>query len=200
MTALVIDNIGLLVTGEPELGEGPLGLVRDAALVIEDDTIAAIERAGERSEHRDRIFTTHSSDQRMNIYPTRSVRTSEWKYIRNLHPEFYFTTHVDLAQAADGAGYFASWREKAKSDPRAAAVVKRYHERAAEELYDLRADPLELNNLAANPAHAQRLAELRGEVDAWMKANADEGKIYGEPRLLSDPDRAKPPPPAKKKK
>jgi hypothetical protein len=31
-----------------------------------------------------------------------------------------------------------------------------------------------------------------------MKANKDEGKIYGEPRLSSDPDRAKPPP-AKRK-
>ena len=46
MTALVIDNIGLLVTNQPELGEGPLGLVRDAALVFEHGTVAAIERAG----------------------------------------------------------------------------------------------------------------------------------------------------------
>jgi len=52
MTALVIDNIGLLVTGEPELGEGTLGLVRDAALVIEGDTVAAIERAGAAGDER----------------------------------------------------------------------------------------------------------------------------------------------------
>ena len=52
MTALVIDNIGLLVTSEPDLGEGSLGLVRDAALVIEGDTIAAIERAGAAGDER----------------------------------------------------------------------------------------------------------------------------------------------------
>ena len=52
MTALVIDNIGLLVTCEPELGEGPLGLVRDAALVIEGDAVAAIERAGAAGDER----------------------------------------------------------------------------------------------------------------------------------------------------
>ncbi|HET8823012.1 MAG TPA: imidazolonepropionase [Thermoleophilaceae bacterium] len=46
MSALVIDRIGLLVTGEPSLGEGPLGLVRDAALVIDGDRVAGIERAG----------------------------------------------------------------------------------------------------------------------------------------------------------
>jgi imidazolonepropionase len=46
VSALVIDNIGLLVTGEPSLGEGPLGIVRDAAVVIEGDRVAAIERSG----------------------------------------------------------------------------------------------------------------------------------------------------------
>ena len=42
----MIDNIGLLVTCEPSLGDGPLGLVRDAALVIDGTEVAAIERAG----------------------------------------------------------------------------------------------------------------------------------------------------------
>ncbi|GAA2572980.1 imidazolonepropionase [Actinomadura fulvescens] len=36
----LIHNIGELVTNEPELGEGPLGLLRDAALVIEDGQVA----------------------------------------------------------------------------------------------------------------------------------------------------------------
>ncbi len=46
MSSLVVDNIGQLVTGEPELGDGPLGVVEGAALVIDDGHIAAIERAG----------------------------------------------------------------------------------------------------------------------------------------------------------
>ena len=46
VSALVIDDIGLLVTSDPALGEGPLGLVRDAALVVEGERVAAIERAG----------------------------------------------------------------------------------------------------------------------------------------------------------
>jgi hypothetical protein len=40
---------------------------------------------------------------------------------------------------------------------------------------------------------------MRADVEAWMKANNDEGKIYGEPRLSSDPDTAKPPPAAGKR-
>ncbi len=52
MSALVIDNIGLLVTGEPSLGEEPLGLVRDAALVLDGERVASIERAGAAGDER----------------------------------------------------------------------------------------------------------------------------------------------------
>jgi len=50
--SLVIDNIGLLVTCDPELGEGPLGIVRDAAVVIEGDRVAAIEPAGAAADEQ----------------------------------------------------------------------------------------------------------------------------------------------------
>ena len=42
----MIDRIGLLVTNDASLGEGALGIVRDAALVIEDGRVAAVEAAG----------------------------------------------------------------------------------------------------------------------------------------------------------
>jgi imidazolonepropionase len=52
MTTTVIDRIGLLATNDPELGEGPLGLVRDAALVIEAGQVAAVEPAGAQGDVR----------------------------------------------------------------------------------------------------------------------------------------------------
>lgn len=155
---------------------------------------------GEKQTHRDRIFTTHSGDGQWNIYPARSVRTTDWKYIRNLHPEFYFSSHVDLAQPQDGAGYFRTWEAKAKTDAAAAAIVQRYHIRPPEELYDLRSDPYELHNLAGDARYAQQLASLRAEVDAWMKETGDPGKVYGKPRLIDDPHRNDPPGAAAKKK
>jgi arylsulfatase A-like enzyme len=154
---------------------------------------------GEKREHRDRIFTVHSSDGDKNVYPTRSVRTADWKYIRNLHPEFYFSTHIDF-DVRPGLGYFQSWTAKAKSDPGAAAILERYHVRPAEELYNLAADPDELHNLAADPSQAERLAALGGELDAWMKAQGDAGTVFGKPRLLTDPNRAQPPPATKPEK
>jgi imidazolonepropionase len=52
MTALVIDRIGLLVTNDPALGEGPLGIVRNAALVLDQGRVAAVEPAGARGDRR----------------------------------------------------------------------------------------------------------------------------------------------------
>lgn len=143
---------------------------------------------GEASEHRDRIFTTHANDGRMNVYPSRAVRNERWKYIRNLHPEYAFTTHIDLVAGYLGQrDFFATWEAAAKTDPAAAAILKRYHARPAEELYDLAADPQEQHNVAESPEHAETLAALRTELDAWMASQKDQAKTLVKPRLLSDP-------------
>lgn len=132
---------------------------------------------GEKTAHREQIFLTHSADGEMNRYPIRGVRTKQWKYIRNLDPTGEHHSHVDRGKnaAADGRNYFDSWVEKAKTDATAAAIVRRYHTRPAEELYDLTADPWELKNLAADPAHAATLKSLSTALDAWMKDQGDEG-------------------------
>ena len=148
----------------------------------------------ESDQHRDRIFVTHSSDGRWNIYPIRALRTRDWKYIWNLHPEFEFHTHIDLQpRAARGNGYYSaywlSWTNAAQSNPEAAAILKRYHARPKEELYDLRTDPHETTNLAADPQHAERLKKMRSELEAWMNEQGDQRTVYGEPRLLTNSDR-----------
>ncbi len=154
---------------------------------IDGQSFAGVLR-GKATAHRDRIFTTHSGDGRWNVYPIRSVRLGDWKYIRNLHPEFAFTTHIDLQGNLGQRAYFETWEDAAKRSTAAGAIVKRYHGRPAEELYDLSRDPEELNNLAATPNHARRLADLRAEVDRWMRAQGDRGTVFAEPRLLSDPN------------
>ena len=52
---------------------------------------------GEKADHRDRVFATHSGDGDMNRYPIRAVRTRDWKYIRNLDPAAEHHTHIDKA-------------------------------------------------------------------------------------------------------
>jgi N-sulfoglucosamine sulfohydrolase len=154
---------------------------------------------GEKATHRDGIFTTHSGDGRMNVYPIRALRADNWKLILNLHPEFAHTTHIDKALAKDGGLYWLSWYEKAQHDAAAAAIVKRYHERPAVELYDLKVDPFEQRNVAADPAQTARVKEMRARLEAWMKEQGDKQTVYNEPRLLSDPASTRPGPNAGRK-
>lgn len=138
---------------------------------------------GETDTHHARVFTTHSGDGNMNVYPMRAVLDGQWKYIRNLHPEFEYHTHIDadtgrLAQR----DFFASWLQAAKTDAAAQAIVKRYHERPAEELYNLSADPHEQQNLIGKPEQAKRLVAMRQTLDEWMRAQGDTQKVYGGPK------------------
>ena len=49
---LVIDNIGELITNIPALGQGPLGIVKNASVVIDDDKVIAIGPAGALADER----------------------------------------------------------------------------------------------------------------------------------------------------
>ncbi|HSU66135.1 MAG TPA: sulfatase [Tepidisphaeraceae bacterium] len=125
------------------------------------------------TEHRDRIFATHSGDGNINIYPTRSVLMGNLKYIRNLDPTLEYHTHIDLRP--QDTNYWPSWVEHAKTDPKIAALIHLYHHRPAEELYDLSTDPDELHNLTTDRTRASDLAKMRAALDEWMKANHDLG-------------------------
>ncbi len=50
MSSIAIDDIGLLVTNDPEAGEGPLGILRNASLVMEDGEVVAVEASGVQAD------------------------------------------------------------------------------------------------------------------------------------------------------
>ncbi len=52
MTTTVIDHIGLLITNDSALGEGPLGQRRNASVVIEDDRVVSVGDAGQIADKR----------------------------------------------------------------------------------------------------------------------------------------------------
>ncbi len=52
MSTVVIDNIGLLVTNDPAQGEGPLGTLRNAAVVIEHGRVTEVTAAGAAADER----------------------------------------------------------------------------------------------------------------------------------------------------
>jgi N-sulfoglucosamine sulfohydrolase len=154
---------------------------------LDGKSFAAVLR-GEADAHRDRVFATCSGDGNFNVYPSRSVRTRDWKYILNLHPEFQHHTHISRSPGlANGILYWETWLAAAEKSAPDAAVVKRYTVRPSEELYDLKSDPFEMHNLATEPENAQRLSALRTEVKAWMQSQGDKQTVFGKPLLVGEP-------------
>lgn len=147
---------------------------------IDGKSFAPVLR-GRAKQHRREIFTAHSGDGNVNVYPIRSVRTEDWKYIRNLHPELQHATHTNRNGAAAAIKYWRSWERAAESDSKARALVEAYKYRPAEELYNLRRDPDELVNLAGESRHASTLAQMSSQLDGWLKDTGDSLKVFGTP-------------------
>lgn len=138
---------------------------------------------GETDRHRSAVYITHSGDRDFNVFPMRSVRTADWKYIRNLHPDFQFATHINRGGLRSGRRYWPSWIEAAGNDQEAMAIVERYRRRPAEELYYVANDRHEQHNLAIDPRFSGKLAELRSLVDEWLEQTNDPLRVFGNPLL-----------------
>jgi len=134
---------------------------------------------GKAKDHRDLIFATHTTKGIISgsVYPIRAVRTKTHKYIVNLNPGGTFTNIVTQGRGRGRGGkpaaYWLSWKERAKTDPKAAERVRLYQHRPPEELYDLTTDPFELHNLATDPAQRPLMDDLRRKLKAWMKQQGD---------------------------
>ncbi|QEG39202.1 sulfatase family protein [Roseimaritima ulvae] len=137
--------------------------------------------------HRNRIFTTHSGDKMMNVYLSRSVRSERYKFIWNPHPEFAFTTHIDLLLRETSGDYFKQWKQQAETDQRAAELLAKHHGRPEFELFDLQQDPHEQTNLAGQASLATVQQELQAELQAWIKQQDDQLTVFHEPLMLDAP-------------
>lgn len=49
---LVIDNIAELITNDPALGAGPLGIIADASVVVDGDVVVSVGRSGAHADER----------------------------------------------------------------------------------------------------------------------------------------------------
>lgn len=150
---------------------------------------------GTADTHREVVFASHTGDGLMNRSPARMLRTVRYKYILNLAPENIYHTHMDKARDHNGGReYWRSWIEKSKTDKKAAAVLQRYHHHPEEELYDVEADPDEMNNLAYDPKYKKTVEGFRKEIAVWRKTQDDfeTGPEEIKPEEESTKDRKKP--------
>ena len=122
----------------------------------------------ESPEGWDMVYASHSFHEVTMYYPMRVVRTRTHKYIRNLAHPLDYPFASDLYNSA-------SWQGMLKRGDKmlGTRTVEQYVHRPLEELYDLEKDPNELKNLAADPAQAKTLAELRKKLRAWQEKTDD---------------------------
>lgn len=142
---------------------------------------------GKTDQFRKYIFTTHTGDGKMNVYPIRSVRNSRFKYIRNLRPDTYHSNHSDILRKPQAGAYWNSWDEAAQTDAKAAAIIQKYYVRPAEEFYDIQNDPNEQNNLIDCKDYQKQISRMRRLLTEWMKEQGDSGKIFETPYPVTEP-------------
>ncbi len=127
---------------------------------------------GPRARKRDCIFAARDLiDEVMDHI--RCVRTKRFKYIRNYTPENGYREcdyvqrnrpMLPIIRELSGQGKLTQAQQLLLSETK-----------PAEELYDLAADPHEINNLAGVAQHHETLEELRALLDQWLADTGDKG-------------------------
>ena len=132
-------------------------------------------------------------------YPMRAMRTHDFLYIRNFKPNrwpaghakgYAQPTEIDISRplgthygygdvdAAPTKSYMLKYRD----EPKVGKLFElAFGKRPAEELYDLRKDPDQLNNVADKPEYARAKNKLSAALIAELKATKD-------PRVLGKGD------------
>ena len=124
-------------------------------------------------------------------YPVRALRTADFLYIRNFKPDRtpmgdppkpaagdpsfdQLTNNTRIGYADIDASPTKAWLYRHRKD----ATLQRFlryawEKRPAEELYELKSDPFQQDNLADDPEWAERKAQLASQLLAELRKNND---------------------------
>ena len=122
----------------------------------------------ERAPDFDEVYLSHTFHEITMYYPMRVVFSGKYKYVFNVAHQLPYPFASDLHASPTWQGVLRRGDEyygKRK--------VKDYLQRPRHELYDLEADPHEVNNLATVASHAKILKQLQEKVQAWQKRTRD---------------------------
>ena len=138
---------------------------------------------GKTKNHRENVFLErerHAYVRNGNAsYPARAVRNHQFLYIKNLAPELWPAGEPELVYSVGPFGdvdsspskdYILINREQAQIKP---FYQQAFDKRQEEELYDLKADPHQLINLALNPEYQEQKKELDSLLETWRQDSND---------------------------
>ncbi|MEX0320927.1 MAG: sulfatase [Puniceicoccaceae bacterium] len=111
----------------------------------------------------------------------RTVRTNRYRYIRNYYPD----RAILQAGYRDNQAASKDLHRVFKEGNMTPYQAEFWHGvRPPEELYDLKADPHEVNNLAADPEHRETVLRHRRILDRWVSESDDKGQYPESPVQL----------------
>lgn len=111
----------------------------------------------------------------------RSVRTADFKYIRNFLPQRPHLQPNGYKDAKAIVIALRQWHQAGRLDETQSLLF--LPERPAEELYDLRSDPEEIRNLAGKGEYQATMEEMRKRLDDWMVETNDRGRAPESPEM-----------------
>jgi N-sulfoglucosamine sulfohydrolase len=135
---------------------------------------------GASAKRRDHIIAARD---RMDetVDKMRCVRDRRFKYIKNYMPEKpYMQPNNYKERQYPMWNLLKELNQQGKLTPAQALFAA--PTKPAEELYDIIADPHELNNLAALPKHQKTLQKMQGILSEWITKTNDQGQ-YKEAKI-----------------
>lgn len=152
----------------PDFGPTVLSLagVKPTA-VMQGKTFAGESRAAPNE------FVFCTRDRMDERYDTmRSVADKRWLYIRNFRPDLPYVQPLDYMFQARG---YQSWAKLAEQGKLTDATSMFWGSKPSEELYDMEADPDNVNNLAYDPVHRATVERMRAALKRHTLEIVDNG-------------------------
>ena len=134
--------------------------------------------------HRAAKFSLPATGATGTVDRIRCVRTKQYKYIRNYHPDrAYMQFNRYKHQQYPLWTLLPVLAKEGKLTDAQAKFLAPY--RPYEELYDLQADPHEIDNLADSPDHRDALTDLRTRLDNWIETFDSHGAVPEDPAVIA---------------
>lgn len=116
------------------------------------------------------------------VFHIRTVRDKQYRYLRNKYPERPFL-QINRYKETQYPIIGLLRDLHAKGELSGPPLTLMAASRPREELYDIQADPWEINNLADSPQYQQVKARLSAALDTWMNEIDDQGRIPEDPSI-----------------
>jgi arylsulfatase A-like enzyme len=118
---------------------------------------------------------------------SRSIVDRQYRYTRNFSSNRIYMQHLEYLWRAPS---MVSWENAFLSGQCNEVQARFWKSKPVEELYDTENDPWEVNNLADDPDHAERLASMRQAMQKMGSSMKDAGYIPEADRNIRSADQA----------